>query len=358
MLFLLVSVLVSILAVELIARVLFRAYADDARYFATVDHRIINSAFILDRKPTDDPKLGGVLSPHATKTTREPEFTFTARTNALGFRTKELEPKRPGEWRVMMVGDSFFFGHGVEAEDTVAEQLERLAREESQREAQASGARRPLSVYNLARMGYTTVQELIVTRTYAPRVQPDQLILGLFPGNDIVPNAASRIDERGNFAPDPAMIARIRADIRSRIGLFRHSMIFRIASISPYMTRLYYQVAREPYILERTYRLLDEFAAYGREHGIALTVVVVHGRDGIKGGLHGAWTQSRPVGQAVTAYCRSRGIPVLDLLEVMDGPDAARRYFYPKDGHLTPAGNRRLAEALYARAVASHLGGS
>jgi hypothetical protein len=230
----------------------------------------------------------------------------------------------------------------------ISSQLERIARERAD-------AKQRLSVYNFSRMGYTTAQELIVARTYAPDVKPDQIILGFFIANDIVPNAASRIDEDGNFAPDAEGIARIKTDVRSRLGLLRHSVIWRVASLGPFTTRLYYEVARQPFVMEKNRRLLDAFREDCERQHIALTVVMMYAKDGVRGGFHGRWTQSREAARMLVDYCRTRGIQVIDMLDIMNGPDDCRKYLYPSDGHFTPVGCQAMARGIFDRAIVSHL---
>ncbi|HVS19503.1 MAG TPA: hypothetical protein VMT18_12935, partial [Planctomycetota bacterium] len=58
---------------------------------------------------------------------------FAASINAAGFRGPPVTPRRAGELRVALVGDSFTFGNGVSFEDTLgqalAAELGRLGRE-------------------------------------------------------------------------------------------------------------------------------------------------------------------------------------------------------------------------------------
>jgi hypothetical protein len=60
------------------------------------------------------------------------------RTNSRGHRDVELD-FRPGEQNVVISGDSFTFGHGLDQEDTIDQQLEHLS----------SGCSRKMNVYNI-----------------------------------------------------------------------------------------------------------------------------------------------------------------------------------------------------------------
>jgi lysophospholipase L1-like esterase len=341
-LFVLFSGLVAVILVELMARVLFRSLANDARYFAKLDKRILCSFPTLE--PKGGPKFGAALTPNASKEYKTHEYSFTVRTNSLGFRTREIAAKEPGEYRVMLVGDSFFFCLTPDQE-TVASQLERKAQE-------TEGLARTLKVYNFAIMGYTTVQELLVARTYAPAVKPDHLVVGMLPMNDMVPNAVQYIDDQENLQVSAEQVKRVQADVRSRIGWLRHSMIFRMLSmLSPYGSRVYYEVAQEPDILAKNYALLEELKAFCDRSRIRLTVVMLYTGDSIQGGWLADFTQSRAAIRMLVDYGRQHGIDVVDELDFIHGGPQRREYHYRTDGHLNAKGNRRLAEIIFDQAL-------
>jgi len=344
-LFVLMSLVFAALAVEIIARFVFPKLADDRSYFEIIDRQILCSFPILD--PKGEEKFGAVLSPNAEHAEHTQEFDYTIRTNSLGFRTREIEPRQPGEWRVMMVGDSFFMG-AVKLEDNIASQLERIAQE-------TKGLSRSLKVYNFAIAGYTTVQELIVAKTFAPKVQPDQIVVGYLAANDMIPNAVTYVDDKDNLAISGPEVKRVQAEIRSRIGWLRHSMIYRALTVSPYTTRLYYEIAREPFVLEKNYAVMEQFKDYCARNGIVLTVVMQHCKDGVRGGFHGAWTQSAPVVRTLAGYCRGHGIETIDMIDFIHGPQDVRALYYSKDGHPNAAGCRRIAEAIFDQAIVSRL---
>ena len=112
LMFLGVSLVLGIAFVEIAGRFLFRAIADDARYYPRLEANVVRSAPILEptRKPgTFDAKFGYVLTPNVTHAETGHGKTWTVHTNSLGFRTREIEPRLPGEYRVLLVGDSYFF---------------------------------------------------------------------------------------------------------------------------------------------------------------------------------------------------------------------------------------------------------
>lgn len=87
------------------------------------------------------------------------------KTDALGFRNEAVAD--PTE--VIILGDSFIYGHGVEVDQTVASYLER-----------ASGLR----VMNLGRQGDSAFEEAYLTSEYVPRLRPRYVVYSFFE-NDI-----------------------------------------------------------------------------------------------------------------------------------------------------------------------------
>jgi hypothetical protein len=53
-------------------------------------------------------------------------------------------------------------------------------------------------------------------------------------------------------------------------------------------------------------------------------------------------------GARVLAEAAASGIPVLDLLPILEAPEGGRSPFFFREGHPNPAGNRRAAEAIAA----------
>lgn len=96
-----------------------------------------------------------------------PAFRFGARPSA-----------REGVQRILIVGDSFTWGSGVEAHQTYPLQLERLLNEGSPVER--------VEVVIWSRPGWNTVQELRATLPALPDLDPDLLILG-YCLNDVEP---------------------------------------------------------------------------------------------------------------------------------------------------------------------------
>ena len=108
---------------------------------------------------------GFALTPNAATRFWGPEFDTMIRINGAGFRMDhDVEPERTaGRRRMIVVGDSFTFGHGVDVDDRFGELLEREL-----------GA---LEVLNLGVPGTGTGQQYLFLRDEGFRYSPDVVVL-------------------------------------------------------------------------------------------------------------------------------------------------------------------------------------
>jgi lysophospholipase L1-like esterase len=121
-------------------------------------------------------ELGWVHRPNQHATTVGQK---AVRINSLGLRGPDVvAAKAPGIFRVLLLGDSFTFGYGVDDDSTYGVQLERLFR--------ARGAEcDQIQVLNGGVNGYNTSQEISFLRRVGLTLEPDLVVLGFTP-NDIM----------------------------------------------------------------------------------------------------------------------------------------------------------------------------
>ena len=96
--------------------------------------------------------------------------------NSYGFRGPEIREEKPGDPRIMCLGDSLTFGYGVAGPKTYPRQLEMLLNEtwpEGDPEVINAGVQR-----------YYTYQEIDQLKRYGVGLNPDVVILGMF-ANDL-----------------------------------------------------------------------------------------------------------------------------------------------------------------------------
>lgn len=104
------------------------------------------------------------------------EFDTELSVNAFGLRGPELDPASSGGPRLLVIGDSFTFGIGVEAEETFVAQVKEELREV------APG----LETFNGGVPGFSPLEELSWLKTYGLQLNPDVVVIAIFLGNDII----------------------------------------------------------------------------------------------------------------------------------------------------------------------------
>ena len=312
-LFVVVVALILTVCLEIVARNRHPEYVDDDFYFDQIAFpKLVNSAAVLDTThDAYNKKFGYVLSPNARRTFRTGEYAFTAETNSRGFRTREKEPKRTGEYRILMIGDSMIFGMGVPAEQTISARLEQFSP--------------ALKIYDYSVIGYNTVQESIVAATYVSDLRPDHVILGLFVANDIIPNFFSSVDAEGNYTIQHQAVEDVRSRLRNAHAPLYHSVLYRAIAADFLIPRWRYLISREEEVIEGTFRALSQINSAARQFGITFSVLLLYPRDAVEGGLVAFWSGSRAAGNAVADYLAGQRIEYLDILDVMTGIEARRQ---------------------------------
>jgi hypothetical protein len=111
----------------------------------------------------------------------EDEFgSFPFQLNSQGLRGREVPAApRPGVSRVVFVGDSFLVGQAVREEHLMT----------SLSAAALRAAGLEAEVYNLSGIDYGTGQEILLLRRLGRRLEPDAVVLFLYPSNDVVNNS-------------------------------------------------------------------------------------------------------------------------------------------------------------------------
>ena len=97
--------------------------------------------------------------------------------SSQGLRDQEFAPKQPDEYRIILLGDSFTMGHGLEANKTIDAVLEPLLN--------AANTDKKVQVINCGVGGYAPWQEQIFLQEKGFPLEPDMVILQLFPANDV-----------------------------------------------------------------------------------------------------------------------------------------------------------------------------
>ncbi|MCA8973923.1 MAG: hypothetical protein KDC98_04340, partial [Planctomycetes bacterium] len=141
------------------------------------------------------------------------ELTATVRINALGMRGEDLAPRRPGERRVLMVGDSLVFGYGVEQDDTLPAALGRAL----------GGA---VVVGNGGVPGLGTRATAARLENLAPRFDADAFVFCSFLGNDAVDDLRLDVAICNGLRFEGHMARLARESLRFRLAVHSRALLW------------------------------------------------------------------------------------------------------------------------------------
>jgi lysophospholipase L1-like esterase len=117
-----------------------------------------------------------IFPANTTVTHETAEFRYTAHINSMGFRDHEVAPKVPGRRRVLVFGDSFVYGWGVEVEQAWPKVLE----------AELKAAGEPVEVFDLGVPGGGPTEYAEIAKRAIPVLQPDLVLVGVLEGDDLM----------------------------------------------------------------------------------------------------------------------------------------------------------------------------
>jgi len=152
------------------------ALAEGILYLLQPDQRKINHRDFYER----DPLLGWRKKAGAKRVITTAEFSSTETVNSRGIRGKEYSyEKPPGQFRILILGDSFAEGYTVNDKHLFSERLETMLNNLN------DGLH--YEVINAGTVGYGTDQELLFFETEGKKYSPDVVLL-LFYENDVLEN--------------------------------------------------------------------------------------------------------------------------------------------------------------------------
>lgn len=286
-----------------------------------------------------DPELIYRLRPSTVASWRTAEFVETTRTNALGLRGSEVLPKRPGERRILAIGDSFTYGHGVGDDETYPAVLATLLR----------AAHGDVTVVNAGVPGYSTDQAYAYFVRHGAALDADLVIAGIH-CSDISDNWEAPLYD---LTGDGTLVARDARDSRMyRMGamlgdlpaLLQRSRLFDVviasvewqdgASARPAVADLS-AWSRRKIVAE-----MRDVAARGAARSTRTAVVLMPCKKAL------ADPDADGFG-SLAADLAAAGIPVLDATPAIRRTHGdLAPLFFRADVHLNAAGNRALATAV------------
>lgn len=314
-----------------------------------------------------------------------PGATFPVHVNSFGFRGNELDAGKPV---VLVVGDSFTFGVHVRDEEAYPAVLDRLL--------QASHPGHQVVNAGFA-AGFETDQHYVWLKHNLGRLKPRVVVLGVFPGNDILGiNREAWADRDARGLPGRWLDPHIRVaadgtlestagaaqgplDTAYRVPLLRNSHVFILAAAAA--DRVWRRLTRATSPAER--RLQHLFGVYSQEfvEKEAVFVDLVQGirslceqsgarflvallpinfmveRDKLELVIPAETLRDRPTAYfaRLKGLLAARSIPVVDIEEEMR--NAGPGPYFPANGevHFSPRGHALAAQGIHDRLARDYL---
>lgn len=261
--------------------------------------------------------------------------------NKDGFRERERVVKKPGRYRVLVLGDSFAAGHGVE--------LDKRFTDVWSREIQK--AHPNVEVWNLATGMSGTGNMSDVLAGIGKKYEYDEVALGFFSGNDLDDNRDFlRSQADPNFVPSAARDAGLAAKLRySRLATFVYQNFVR--GMRKYPAWGVYNEAQFTEIWPATEQLLDQLKA--NTQGKPLTIWYIPTKWEWSDEL---WRQAKEqfhysdadrlrTKTAVRDWAKRNDVPFLDCAEYLKDADPEKIHF-KIDGHWNDIGHELVAKGL------------
>lgn len=333
-----------------------------------------------------DPNYGWRNRPGARGFFRTPEFNMQVRINSLGLRDDETTREKPaGTFRLLGLGDSFGFGHGVAAESCFISVAER----DLDAGSRSSGGPR-VEFLNAGVGKWGTAAELLYLEREGLKFAPDAVVLAFCVDNDFENNADGNVLRlEGDrlvpvVSPEPTMrkaqnvtrmipgyeflaqnshlvnFLRVRASVLEARGIRARVRPTAAADSAAADSATASGPSWEERKLPVTLMLMDSLVVRTRAAGTGLLVLFVPSRwqtvpEARWGGR--MFQDPRPhaaMAERVIAHLDSLGVPV--VYPVRELSEAGRnRELYFEEQHLNDAGSRIVAGALVEGLAAAGL---
>lgn len=290
----------------------------------------------------------------STRMRRDPEYDIRFETNALGLRDDEIVATG-GRYRILLLGDSFTSGYGVERGALFADLLEREL---------------DVDVVNAGVGGYEIVHQIYYYAGRGAALEPDLVVYALYLGNDICRNHEWLETPEGLRSRDRPYPVRAKREVKlvRLLGAARYARREAGArSAGPwhpfddYLALCAKQLDAKALADYRTARelltrLRDTVVASGAEFVVALfsyrTTIEPAAREAFESGENAAaYDLDRPE-RELLAILGDAGIDTINLNDALRTYHGGSRdrppLYFEVDGHFNERGHAVVADALAA----------
>lgn len=314
-----------------------------------------------------DPVIGYRLKPGVTTRFETSEFATDISINAAGTRDDDIGPKPPGEFRIVVLGDSLVMAVQVPLAQTFCRVLQDRLNQEP------DGAGRRFRVINAGVQGYGPVEQYLFYRNVAQGFDADLVVVALYVANDAIEAATSAYRlANGEPATDtpPAVIREPWYTTIRRI--VRRSMVLQVVRLR--VRSLAEHFGRAPDIAPalRTYlpepsddvvsglavtrEAMARLAAVAGKHGARTSLILLPARFQVDDADFGYLTRDLAVSgyqlvrdagtDRFAAGLAPLALPTWDALPALREGQKRERVFFLGTAHFTPYGHTVLADGI------------
>lgn len=295
-----------------------------------------------------DEFLGRTYVPGAVWRFRHPEYDVVYAINDDGFRDANLRgrEKPPGTLRILLLGDSFTFGYGVNYEQIWPV----LAERELLRRGQ------PVDLVKAGVEGMDTRSELVLLHRLVKRYSPDAVVVG-FLVNDVYDNEPYEARASRDRPPDTAVGPRWQLPTLHLVILARrlvtatdagYALLYLAAPQRGEFLRVPLSPAaeRQRRVTEDLLRLMAKVCDSARIPLAVLSIPQQFQTLYERSSIRDPRVNVRLYDQLFSQVAERERFSWVPALDAFLHADSGEELFYRLDGHLTPAGNRVLAEVF------------
>lgn len=307
---------------------------------------------------TTDEDVGYALTPGFEGQLQRNEFTTRISVNDQGLRGRPFGPKRDDISRILVLGDSFAFGYGVEEHESFPAYLEACLN------SAGAGA---FEVLTAGVPGYGTVDQLNFLRSRGEALAPDVVILQFLSSNDLDENrypATEWADVEDGWLVyssdgyDPATMLPLWKQFELWLKANVHSAGFvseRIGYLllkSSLFPRLELAMWGELFSDEEE-RLFEEALTDIKHHadGLGARFLFLYLTD--QGPVLARSEPQLRSEALVERVLSDQGVDWINMYRLMREHEDRGSFYFPLDGHWNAAGHQFAAEALCRELAAS-----
>ncbi len=319
----------------------------------------------------DPPRRYRLRPGHQGSLSNGAEFSTHVAINSLGLRGPESR-RQATQPRILVLGDSFVFGWGVEIEASMVAGVQLGLRQDYSE----------LEVLNGGLPGFGLRDEVDWLRHHGLRLEPDLVVLVVMMGNDLLEATANRRRERlSEILPEAGIAGELQITAYRRSHLFRltkragSGLASRLGLPEPwaigYLREMMGALALEPPLLvlegrQASRQAVAELVELAEDHGIALAALLIPAQMQVQPEVFEALcalidlepSEHDPdvPGRFFAGLLAEHNIPNFDVSAAFRREIAkGEQLYFAYDPHWTPAGHDLAADLLVDFLVAEHL---